>query len=370
MNNFHTIKKSNANLTIAFSILIIFASIYVFIFSGLLKAGETEGFGFHGIIQSDTILFREIYQNSLFIAYIDANVKNTIIPSLLWALFAGDWYLATLFNISLLFFTSIYFKRISNHFDIDLSNKFIFFIVFLPETFIYTVGILKEIPSLLFFTASAFYYLKGRWLFFTASLLLLLLFRYQFGVCFGLFLFARMFFGRHNIKFYVALFFLLSSLYPLLIIIVPGLGYDNALIYTEMRNGLGIGSIVESIQFNFYVLSSFATLVKFFQMIIEPWPTPPIFSEPQINVIALLYSISTFFLLPIWYKYFRFLFHALRNPRFYSRDILAMLCLSFSFLIIVSLNGFIHHRYLFPGIALILLIAYIPIKPRVNFSAL
>jgi hypothetical protein len=179
-----------------------------------------------------------------------------------------------------------------------------------------------------------------------------------------------MFFGRHNVKFYVSLFILLSSLYPLLIVIIPGLGYDNALVYGEMRNGLGIGSIVESIQFNFYGISFFATLVKFFQMIIEPWPTPPIFSESQINVIALAYSVSTFFLLPIWYKYFRFLFHALRNPRIYSQDILALLCLSFSFLIIVSLNGFVHHRYLYPGIALILLIAYVPIKPRVNIAKL
>jgi hypothetical protein len=367
--NYLKFKKSNGKLFFIFLFLLMCAFIYIYIFNGLLEVGETEGFGFHGIIQSDTILFRDIYQNSLLLAYIDANVKNTVIPALLWAFFGGDWYLATLFNIILLFVMANYVIKIASHLNINLKNKYIFCILLLPETFIYTVGILKEIPSLLFFTASAFYYLKRRWIYFIFSVSLLLLFRYQFGVCLSIFLVARIIFGRHNLKFYIVFFILLSSIYPLLIKIVPGLGLDNALIYAEMRNGLGIGSIVESIQFNYYVLSFFATLVKFFQMIIEPWPTPQIFSNSSINIISLAYSVSTFLLAPIWYKYFRFLFHALNNSRLYSQDVHALLCLSISFLIIVSLNGFVHHRYLFPGFALILLISCIPIKSYTNVSA-
>ena len=69
-------------------------------------------------------------------------------------------------------------------------------------------------------------------------------------------------------------------------------------------------------------------------------------------------------MLPIWYKYFRSIYHAVRFPRAISKNERAILGISFAFVMMVALNSFIHHRYLFPVFGLIVLVAYKPITLR------
>ena len=71
---------------------------------------------------------------------------------------------------------------------------------------------------------------------------------------------------------------------------------------------------------------------------------------------------------PIWFKYFRFLFHALRYPNSLEKDENIILGISFSFIMMVAFNSFVQHRYLYPVIGLILLVAYIPIAVRTKTS--
>lgn len=343
------------------ALVALFSIVYVYVFVGLLEVGDTEGLGFNGIVQSDTIAFMNIYQQSNISAYLEAGVKNTVLPASLWSVLDGNWYLATLINVVLLFFTALYLKKIANHLQIKINNKIIFFVVLLPETFIYLIGVLKEIPSLFIFTALTYYFLKKRWLLFVMFFGFLLLFRYQFILCIGLFLLGNKIFKENNIRFLVAVFIILSASYPFLIQHVSGLGLDDATLYRELGPGLGIGLIVEEIQSNIYGLSFFATIVRLFQMIVEPWPIPNIFDGDNVSVIALVYSVSAVILLPIWFKYFRLVFRVLKCPSSISQDARLILCISFAFIMIVALNGFIHHRYLYPGIGLIILVAYTPI---------
>lgn len=361
MKNILIIKKSSVSLLMSIALVALFSIVYVYVFVGLLEVGDTEGLGFNGIVQSDTIAFMNIYQQSNISAYLEAGVKNTVLPASLWSVLDGNWYLATLINVVLLFFTALYLKKIANHLQIKINNKKIFFVVLLPETFIYLIGVLKEIPSLFIFTALTYYFLKKRWLLFVMFFGFLLLFRYQFILCIGLFLLGNKIFKENNIKFLVAVFTILSASYPFLIQHVAGLGLDDAKLYRELGPGLGIGLIVEEIQSNIYGLSFFATIVRLFQMIVEPWPIPNIFDGDNVSVIALVYSVSAVILLPIWFKYFRLVSRVLKCPSSISQDARLILCISFAFIMMVALNGFIHHRYLYPGIGLIILVAYTPV---------
>ena len=246
-------------------------------FHDLLEFGETEGYGYIGIIQSDAIHYRDIFLSSSIQLYLDAQVKNSVVPAMIWWVLDGDWYVATFLNVALLFITSLYLKKIANYLQINIGNKIIFFVILLPETLLYLIGVLKEIPTLLFFSAVTYYFLQKRWVMFSVALILLASFRYQFIFCIGLFLVVDKLFKYNSIKFLVALFILLAAIYPLLVANVPGLGLENAQIYAALRNGLGIGQTIDDIQFNVYGVSIFATVIKFFQMIVEPWPTPHVF---------------------------------------------------------------------------------------------
>ncbi|WP_026839817.1 hypothetical protein [Citrifermentans bremense] len=360
MKSLFSIKVFNGKLIFTVFLLGLLSIAYTRCFISLLEVGETVGFGFQGIVQSDTILFKNIFSNSQILIYLAANVKNVVLPALLWMLFDGNWYFATLFNISLLLLTGIYLYKISIHLNIIVNDKILFLILLLPETFIYTIGVLKEIPTLFVFSALAYHFLKKSWYIFTFYFLLLVLLRYQFSIAITLFMVGNFSFKEKNIRFLVLLFLMLSSMYPFLIENVPGLGSDDALLFREIGPGLGVGSIVESIQSKWYGISALATFVRLFQMIVQPWPVINVFDGSYLNIMALLYSISACILFPVWFRYFRFLFHAFRYPHLIQSDQNAILCLSFAFIMMVGLNSFVHHRYLYPGFGLITLVAYFP----------
>jgi hypothetical protein len=361
-------KKNIYYLFIFHLFLLVLALCYTSFFSDILLLNTSESFYFFGVVQSDTFVFKQIFDESLLQEYLDAGVMNILMPVMLWSFLSGDWYLATSLNVLLLFITSLYATKISNLFGFSIGFKFLIFIAFLPETFIYTLGILKEIPSLLLFTMSAYYFLNSRWLYFLLSVFLLLLFRYQFAACFILFFCCYFIFGRYAIRMMLILFIFLSSIYPLMINNISAFNLSSYLYYMDLSGGSGIGESISFVQFNYYILSSFATIIKFFQMMVEPWPFPSIISDYKINVIALFYTISAIIFFPIWYKYFRFLICAFLYPKSYSRRAHALLCLSFSFIFMISFNSFVHHRYLFPGFVLILLVAHIPLSDRFRKS--
>lgn len=360
------INKIDAKLWASLVWVAILSIVYTWIFIGLFETGQGDGFGFTGILIPDTFLYRYFFENPDYRTLLESGIKNSIGPALLWKLLGGDWYIASIFNVVMLFFSVVFLNKIGNHVGISISNKILFPLVLLPETFIYTIGVLKEIPTLLIFSALLFYFLKKRWLLFFFCLILLTLFRYQFSIAITLFLLGHLVFRKNNIRFLVFVFVMLSSLYPLLTQYVTGLGAAEGILYRGNAPGLGGGDFVQSVQDEWYGLSTLATMVRLFQMIIEPWPAPNFLEGADINIMALILSISAVMLFPVWFKYFRFLFYALRYPNFIKKSDGIILSMSFSFVIMVSLNGFIHHRYLYPALGLILLVAYTPIVSRLK----
>lgn len=339
------------------------AFLYVFAFIDLLDNGETVGHGFQAVVQSDTMLFRDIFQNFNVGLYLDANVKNTILPVYMWTFINGNWYISVVVNMLMLTGVIHFLGKIAELSEIKIVFKRMLLLILLPETFIYLIGILKEIPTLFFFTATTFFFLKKNWINFFIFFAFLILFRYQFALCIALFISGNIFWGKHNIRFLFLFFAFLAAIYPFLVNNFQVLGQEDAKLYREMGAGLGIGGIVETIQTNIYGISFLATLVKFFQMMVEPWPLPNLFDSSGINVLAISYSISAIIWLTIWYKYFRNVILVIKNPSIITRNQNLVLSMSFSFLIMVALNSFVHHRYLYPGMGLILIISSIPL-PR------
>lgn len=366
MKNSFSIKRSSIFWLTAILLLASAALLYTFLFIDLLDDAETVGYGFQAIVQSDTMLFRDIFKNFNIGLYIDANVKNTILPVFMWTWIGGNWYISVIVNIAFLSGAVFYLRKIVEQLEIKVSNKLMLILFISPETFVYLIGILKEIPTLFFFSATTYFFLKKKWKTFLFFLLLLVLFRYQFVFCITLFAITYIFFRKNGIKYLFVIFFFLSATYPFWINNLQALGQEDAMLYREMGAGLGIGGLIQIIQSNVYGISFFATIVKFFQMMVEPWPALNLYDNNGVNIIALSYAITAAIWLSIWVRYFRNVFYAIRNPNVLTNNQNIVLCISFSFLIMVAFNSFVHHRYLYPGMGLVLLVASYPIEIQKN----
>lgn len=356
----------NAQLLASLVLVAILSIVYTWTFIDLFETGKSGGFGITGAVIPDTFLYRYFFENPDYRIFLGPGIKNSIAPALLWKLLSGNWYMAAIFNVAMLFLSVVFLKKMGDHIGISIDNKLLFFLVLLPETFIYTVGVLKEIPTLFLFTALAFYFLKNRWLPFFFCFVLLCLFRYQFSIVIAIFLLGHLFFRKQNIRFLVFTFLILSALYPFLAQLDTGLSAQEGILYKEDKPGTGVGAIIQSVQTEWYGLSTLATMVKIFQMLVAPWPFPQFPEGSKVDVLTLAWSISSLVLLPIWFKYFRFLFYALRYPNSIKQEAGVLLSMSFIFGMMIGLSGFIQHRYVYPSLGLILLVAYLPITSRLN----
>jgi hypothetical protein len=359
-----SITKINTNLWAAFFLVAILSIVYTWAFIDLYEV--SGGLGITGTLIPDTFLYRYLFESPDYIVLFESGIKNSVAPALLWKLLNGNWYMASIFNVGMLLLSVVFLNKIGNHIGISVNNKLLLFLVLLPETFIYTVGVLKEIPTLFLFSALSFYFLKKRWLPLFSCLILLVLFRYQFSMVIILFLAGHVFFQKRNIRFLVLIFVILSSLYPLLAQLGAGLNLEGGIIYRADTPGTGVGALIQSVQTEWYGLSALATTVKVFQMLVAPWPVPRFPEGSAVDVLTLVWSVSSLMLIPVWIKYFRFLFYAIRYPDSLKQNEAVILSMSFVYIMMIGLSGFIQHRYLYPALGLILLVAYIPIDSRLK----
>jgi hypothetical protein len=355
LTNSFCLKKSSILLASTYIVVGFFAFLYTFFFSDFLFNGDVDNVLYSGIVQSDTLNYRNIYLQGSLGQYLDAHVKNILLPVLLWEIFAGNWYLSILLNLFFLYSTNVYLKKISTLLNININVKYLIFIVFLPETFIYLIGSLKELPSLFFITLSTYYFLKKKWILYILSIIILIVIRYQFIFSILIFLISYIIFNRKSFKFLIYFYLFIGVTYPFWIGIIPGLGLEDALLYRSMEPGIGLGAFVEYIQFNIYFISAISTVIKFFQMIMAPWPNVNIFPDGYLDIINLIYACTAVICIPMWYKYLCFLCRAFRNSEKIDSNILAILSISISTLMLPALNAFVHHRYLYPGLSLVVL---------------
>jgi hypothetical protein len=221
---------------------------------------------------------------------------------------------------------------------------------------------LKEIPSLLFLTGFFYSYVTGKRISWILYVLLGTVFRIQFLMVITIFLVADRF-RFHSLR--VALYMLIavSAAYPILHLDVFA-SESAALFREESVSGNSFGAFVEFVRQSFPIASFFAILVRIFQSIFEPALTVisarSLLEEGNISVILSTYLVSEIICLPFWLSLPKKIFDYAIYP--FKTDIMSIrlytLCLAFIYP--VAGFSFIHHRYLYPVLGLLLLSGSMP----------
>lgn len=340
---------------------------YVY-FSEALNNNEWESVnGFTRIVIPDTFLYKEVLDFSdPLTSVVLAGVKNTVGPSLIWYVTNGKWISVLAINAVLLFLTVLYLARLARLMRIARHGAWALMaiVALLPATIYHSVGALKEIPTLLFLTGFFYHYLKGdrtKWVLFSLACIL---FRYQLAFL----LFAFLVVDRFQRKALLYAFFMLivlSALYPYI-----GLGVFSAGSTESFRDLYGadgsLGGIVESARERIPVLSVFAILFRIIQSIFEPLLTfirnPSFYENGDISVIRIVYVFSALPMLRYWLLFLKRMVSMLVNPDDTDRNVIRLYTFCLVFIVPIGGFSFIHHRYLYPMTALVLVAAAIRLK--------
>ena len=337
-------------------------------FSEALNNGEWRGvYGFTRIIIPDTFQYLHIiYYSDPIMAMVVSGVKNTIGPSLIWFMTNGNWVLTSLVNSILFFIGLMYFAKTAQLFGVRSRKirSIMVLLALLPATLYYSVGALKEIPTLVFLSGFFYHYLQRehiKWLLFA---MLLVLFRYQLGASLLLFIVADQF-NKRSLNIVILVLIFIAAVFPYLqevsIFTSGATEYYRAVFGVESS----IGGMIEFVRDTVPGVSLFAVLIRIFQTIFEPFLTffrnPTFYEYGDISILTVTYVVSQAMLLRYWLSFMKRIGLIIRNQNRIPRNIkrLYMLCL----VTVVPTAGFsfIHHRYLYPVTALVILACIIPL---------
>jgi hypothetical protein len=124
-------------------------------------------------------------------------------------------------------------------------------------------------------------------------------------------------------------------------------------------SGTSMGAVVETVRSNVPVLSAIAISIRVMQSIFEPLVPAPdtywIFEGDSISVLAIAYIISFFIMLPFWWRAMWASTRMLLVSRPVSRGASSLYALILIYVVLVGGFSFVHHRYLFPITALLML---------------
>lgn len=355
---------------LSLSVFLLSWSYYVY-FSEPLNDGVWQNIdGFTRIVIPDTFLYKNIIDFSNPIGSIVlSTVKNTIGPSLIWFVVNGEWILVSVVNSVFLFAALLYLARIARLLGIPQRHALALMsiIALLPATVYYSVGALKEIPSLLFLTGFFYHYLKrdrARWLLYA---LLCVLFRYQLVFPLIFFLVADRF-HRRALIFAFSVLIVLSAIYPY-IISWNVFSLDAVKSYRELYGeDDSLGGFLESVRNNIPGLSVIAVLVRVIQSLFEPLlaflKNPSFYEDGDLSVLGVVYFSSAIILFRYWLLFFRRMVLLLINRAHTHRNIIRLYMFCLVFILPIAGFSFIHHRYIYPLTALVMVASAIRLKPK------
>lgn len=361
--------KKDYVLAFILSIVLCLLSVtYYGYFSEAIDLGDWENIkGFTRVLVPDTFVYLyAIDPSDPFYSLWTSSVKNTIGPSLMWFIAGGSWELISFCNSCLLFIGLIYFIKIARLFGVSNNKRMIlvFIIALLPSTIYYSVGALKEIPTLMFIMGFSYHYIKNqraKWLLFVV---LMVLFRYQLVYAILLFLFVERFKTRSLL---VALLTLgaIAFFYPYLKTIVVFSSGATINYRLESVDVNSLGGMIESVRETMPGFSLIAVSIRVFQSIFEPILTfvqDPSYLEKNghLSLFSVMYLVSNIVMFPFWLLLLMRTIFLLKNPLKLPWNVykLYTLCI----VVIVPIGGFsfIHHRYLYLITPILLLLSVIP----------
>ncbi|MDX9988226.1 hypothetical protein [Thiothrix unzii] len=357
-----TINKKEIFRIIITSLSLVFAVIYYYIFQQPLESLSFESpYNYiSSFVIPDTYLYLSVIDDHDPISSIfNSVVKNTIGPSLIWYVANGSWLIVIIINAIFLYWSCYYIFRLCELYNVN-SELPILLIAMNPVTIFYMIGALKEIPTMLFILGFFYYIIKEKtikWLVFS---LLLIIFRYQLLI--PLVIFIIMYFTNKNGMYKKSLYLivLLCLAFPLINSLNVLSNSATEIFREEQLSNIGstLGASIEHIRSNIYILSAIAIGIRILQSILEPLFYPfqyPLFMVDGVIGIYPLFSFLSFVLTSYFIFKFIYLLPINLRAKQATKNKQAIFALAFLFLIPVAGFSFIHHRYIYPIIPIIII---------------
>lgn len=358
---------------ILFFALCIASLSYLYFFHENLLNHEVEHVsGFTRIIVPDTIVYAALVDlNEPLFSLISSGVKNSIGPGLIWLFSNKNWYIVLVINLVTIGLITDYFEKIANFYCLHEFTKQIGVIIILtsPFSLYYSIGALKELPVMLFLLMGTYGYLYKKWKLMLVASFFLVLFRYQMFVVLGL-MFCVVYFNRDIFKNAVYILIIAASMYPG----ISSLGILSSGATDYYRDLYGVqgslGSVVETVRSNVYVLSFFAIIFRVFQTLFEPLiliaNRMSFYEDGSLSVFDVMqFTTSCFYVFFVWRLYLNMkkVLKFGRNISIEEQFIFAFLLIS---LILTCGFSFIHHRYSLPFFPLMYIASMMHLSKKSN----
>lgn len=340
---------------------LVFVLGYVHFFENSLYQGNIEGErGFVGLYITDTLIYIDLLMVDEWsiLAFAIAGVKNAFVPVLFWQLAQGSWYVMAAINAAFLYAILSYLCRLCWHFNVPQRRAafIVALLAFLPSVQYFSVGSLKELPTLLALTGFLYHFLKGQKGYWFLWALVLILLRYQLGVLLMIFIFCASF-SKSPLRMAALLVLGGTMAYPFFSHFGILSSETTEFLREETDSQASAGALLESIRETVPIASAAAVLVRALQSLMEPIITliggPYLFYDGAISIEGFAYLSALILTVPSWVRtaaaIFRGLLHGL--PR--DTEILYSLILIYG--VLVGGLSFVQGRYLFPATALVLL---------------
>lgn len=347
-------------------------------------ADRSQGGNYSRIVIPDVILYGELAQlfasdsidpdlswrvssqlalsniNDLNLAFLAT--RNLLGPSFLSYLMKDIRFGDLFFNIILVGSTAILFVKILSLLDIR-SNIPLWVLFLNPETIYYSQGFLKEIPCLFLTTLFIYLLLKRKYLSCLLPIVLAIAIRYQIAFVLLVVLCLEKVPLRHKYKYFQFSLLMFTALLPLLYRTVFQRAVQGYYMYREESGpGSGIGAAIAYCQFNFPFFGYIGIPIRFFQTMIEPFPDIQLFSDGE-GVINIYYCVLSVSMLMMAYFYTLFFKNFFKitikgGDQAWPHHISKIIVLIYIYLLLVGVNTFISHRFMYAVVPLMSFIVF------------
>lgn len=327
----------------------------------------------------DSMLYRTLYSVEHHdLKYIYSNkykqqitTKNIAAFAYLQKKYLGYEYIDFYINLLLYLVAFVFFVKILLFYEIK-SKWPCFLFVINPDAIYYVQAVCKEIPLLTLSLFFVFQILKNK----TAimSILLSIVFRYQIGLAFILTQIISRFRSRLILVLFVFLF--VSAALPLAYNLPSIRGpVEAGEGFEKLSPGTGLGSIVRSWQTEYYFSGTFVLPFKVIQNLLEPFPRFNIYEYGKLSIYCVRAQLTQmlfiyFILFYIFTTFLKFSFkqYRIENSEFINSDVMKVgrekiEVFIYISLLVVSVNPFIHGRYLFNVFPFFIIYYYLTAKP-------
>lgn len=343
---------------VAISLLLTLA--YIRFFERTLLDGDIRGAdGFVSLFITDTLRYLDLVNADEWsvLTFAIAGVKNAIVPSLMWDAAHGNWYVMAVFNSMISLVSLIYLAKLCWHFGLPRSKAMyaVALLGLLPSVLYFSVGSLKELPTLLALTGFLYHYLKHdrmRWIFWAGLLIVL---RYQLAAILPVFILAARL-AKNPLRASALFLLFFSMAYPMFASFNVLSAESTELYRSEADTEASSGAQLESIRGSVPVISAAAIAIRTVQSVLDPLLTfvagPYLFYDGSISIEGFTYLSTLLLTLPAWYRTVQRTVRSIRSNG--SRDMQLLYALVLLYAIPVGGFSFVHGRYLFPLTALVI----------------